>query len=90
MDVSGNLVGSNFKGIYRTEAECKVHGFSSEPRHAHRQAHAMPLVDALFQWVRETQPSLVPKTPPARVEPRACRVPDRRHRGAATENPGPT
>nr|WP_245678114.1 IS66 family transposase [Chondromyces crocatus] len=62
-DLSAAIALGYFKGIYLVEAECKARGFSPEQRHAYRQAHAMPLVDALFQWVRETHKTLVPKTP---------------------------
>jgi transposase len=53
-----------FQKLYRVEASCKSEGLSDEQRKARRDELSLPVVDELYDWIRELHPRLVPKSPP--------------------------
>lgn len=52
-----------FQKLYRVEASCKSEGLSVEQRKACRDELSLPVVDELYDWIRELHPRLVPKSP---------------------------
>lgn len=48
--------------LYAVEAEAKEKGLAAEQRRALRQEKAKPIVDGLFEWLKELKPTLMPKT----------------------------
>ncbi|MBK9258854.1 MAG: IS66 family transposase [Polyangiaceae bacterium] len=62
-DVRAAVAINFFKAIYNLEREYKEHKLSSEDRLAQRTLRSVPLVDELYQWIRDVKPQAIPKTP---------------------------
>ena len=62
-DARGAIALAFFKKLYRIEEACKVDGLEPVARHARRQAESIPILDDLYRWIHELEPTVVPKTP---------------------------
>ena len=62
-DARAVLALAYFKTLYRIEAVCKEQRLCAEERTRRRQELSIPVVDALYAWVHELLPRVVPKTP---------------------------
>lgn len=62
-DVRAAVAVNFFKAIYNLEREYKEHKLSSEDRLVQRTLRSVPLVDELYQWIRDVKPQTIPKTP---------------------------
>ena len=49
--------------LYEIEAQCKAAGVDAVGRTRIRQQHSLPIFDALYKWIDETHPRLLPKSP---------------------------
>lgn len=50
--------------LFRVEAEAKIRGIVGSEEHlALRREKSKPVVDAIFEWITETKPKILPKSP---------------------------
>ena len=49
--------------LYLIEAECKKLGLNAEARTHVRRERSLPIFDALYAWIEEIDPKLLPKSP---------------------------
>jgi transposase len=49
--------------LYRIEAECKDRGLDAAARTQVRRERSLPIFDALYAWIAEIDPKLLPKSP---------------------------
>lgn len=52
-----------FQKVYRVEALCKTERLSAEQRKAYRDELSLPVVNELYDWIRELHPRVVPQSP---------------------------
>jgi transposase len=62
-DARGAIALAFFEKLYRIEEARKTDRFEPEARHARRQAESIPILDDLYRWIHELEPTVVPKTP---------------------------
>ena len=62
-DARGAIALAFIKKLYRIEEACKADGLEPVARHARRQAESIPILDDLYRWIHELEPTVVPKTP---------------------------
>ena len=53
----------HFADLYLIESECKERGLTAEARVEERRRRSLPILDALYGWVEEVHPKLLPKSP---------------------------
>lgn len=49
--------------LYVIEAECKARGLDADGRTHERQERSLPIFNALYAWIEEIDPKLLPKSP---------------------------
>ena len=49
--------------LYLIEAECRTLGLDADARTRVRRERSLPIFDALYTWIEETDPKLLPKSP---------------------------
>lgn len=62
-DVRAAVAINYFKAIYKFEKGYKEQGLSADDRLEQRKGVSLPLVDELYQWIRDIEPQAIPKTP---------------------------
>jgi transposase len=53
----------HFADLYLIEAECKQRGLDAVARTQVRRERSLPIFDALYTWISELDPKLLPKSP---------------------------
>ena len=62
-DARGAIALAFFKKLYRIEEACKAEALAPGARHVRRQTESIPILDELYRWIHELEPTVVPKTP---------------------------
>lgn len=52
----------HFADLYLVEAECKERGLDADSRAEERRRRSLPILRALYGWIEETHPKLLPKS----------------------------
>jgi transposase len=53
----------HFADLYQIEAECKERGLNAYARAEERRRRSLPILDALYAWLTDIHPKLLPKSP---------------------------